>query len=151
MENTIKYARSVAKLATTIGGGKPVLQRLGDLKRGRRSTTESINRNAVNNTLTDITPGDISMALPYRIVTDIMEGLEVLNMIIPGVDSDCTLLYAPEVKFYSLKIDVDKTMQTNIESLFVAGDGAGLSRDLINSSATGILAARGILTHVESN
>lgn len=151
MENTIKYARSVAKLATTIGGGKPVLQRLGDLKRGRRSTTESINRNAVNNTLTDITPGDISMALPYRIVTDIMEGLEVLNMIIPGVDSDCTLLYAPEVKFYSLKIDVDKTMQTNIESLFVAGDGAGLSRDLINSSATGILAARGILAHVESN
>lgn len=151
MENTIKYARSVAKLATTIGGGKPVLQRIGDLRKGRRSTTESICRNAVVNTLTDVTPGDISMAMPHRIVMDIMEGLEVLNEIIPGVYSDCSLLYAPEVKFYSLKINVDKTMQTNIESLFVAGDGAGLSRDLINSSATGILAARGILTHAGAN
>nr|WP_091935257.1 NAD(P)/FAD-dependent oxidoreductase [Methanolobus profundi] len=148
MENTIKYGRSVAKLATTIGGGRPVIQRLGDLKRGRRSTSSRIARNAVVNTLKDVTPGDISMALPHRMVMDIIEGLEVLSMIIPGVDSDCTLLYAPEVKFYSLKIDVDHTMQTNIPSLFVAGDGAGLSRDLINSSATGVLAARGIAFHV---
>ncbi|MDG6243100.1 MAG: NAD(P)/FAD-dependent oxidoreductase [Methanolobus sp.] len=145
MENTIKYARSVAKLATTIGGGKPVLQRLGDLRRGRRSTAERLSKNAVINTLKDITPGDISMAMPHRIVMDIIEGLEVLSEIIPGVDSDCTLLYAPEVKFYSLRIDVDSTMQTNIADLFVAGDGAGLSRDLVNSSATGILAANGIL------
>ncbi len=148
MENTIKYARSVAKLATTIGGGRPVLQRLGDLRRGRRSTGEHLSRNAVNNTLKDITPGDISMAMPHRIVMDIIEGLEVLSEIIPGVDSDCTLLYAPEVKFYSLRIDVDRNMQTNIRDLFVAGDGAGLSRDLINSSATGILAARGILSQI---
>jgi uncharacterized FAD-dependent dehydrogenase len=145
MENTIKYARSVAKLATTIGGGKPVLQRLGDLRRGRRSTAERLSRNAVVNTLKDVTPGDISMAMPHRIVMDIIEGLEVLSKIIPGVDSDCTLLYAPEVKLYSLRIDVDSTMQTNITDLFVAGDGAGLSRDLVNSSATGILAANGIL------
>ncbi len=150
MENTIKYAKSVAKLATTIGGGKPVLQRLGDLKRGRRSTHEHISRNPVINTLKDVTPGDISMAMPHRIVMDIIEGLEVLSKIIPGVDSDCTLLYAPEVKFYSLKIEVDSTMQTNIYNLFVAGDGAGLSRDLINSSATGILAARGILSRMQN-
>ncbi|WP_340820869.1 NAD(P)/FAD-dependent oxidoreductase [Methanolobus sp. WCC4] len=149
MENTIKYGRSVAKLATTIGGGKPVVQRLGDLKRGRRSTADRISRNAVVNTLKDVTPGDISMALPHRMVMDIIEGLEVLSMIIPGVDSDSTLLYAPEVKFYSLKIDVDRTMQTNIPALFVAGDGAGLSRDLVNSSATGILAAKGILSHID--
>lgn len=151
MENTIKYARSVAKLATTIGGGKPVLQRMGDLNRGRRSTAEHISRNAVINTLKDVTPGDISMALPHRIVIDIIEGLEVLSKIIPGVDSDCTLLYAPEVKFYSLKIHVDRTMQTSIHNLFVAGDGAGLSRDLINSSATGVLAARGILSHMKND
>ncbi|WP_319508811.1 NAD(P)/FAD-dependent oxidoreductase [uncultured Methanolobus sp.] len=151
MENTIKYARSVAKLATTIGGGKPVLQRLGDLRRGRRSTAEHISRNAVINTLKDVTSGDISMAMPHRIVMDIIEGLEVLSKIIPGVDSDCTLLYAPEVKFYSLKIDVDRTMQTNIHDLFVAGDGAGLSRDLINSSATGVLAARGIISRVKND
>jgi len=146
MENTIKYARSVAKLATTIGGGKPLLQRMGDLRRGRRSTEQRIRRNTVVNTLKDVTPGDISMALPHRIVMDIIEGLEVLNEIIPGVDADSTLLYAPEVKFYSIKLQVDTHMQTSVRNLFAAGDGAGLSRDLINSAATGVLAARGIMS-----
>ncbi|ADE36923.1 NAD(P)/FAD-dependent oxidoreductase [Methanohalophilus mahii] len=145
IENTIKYARSVAKLATTIGGGKPVLQRMGDLRRGRRSTEARLVRNPVVNTLKDVTPGDISMAMPHRIVMDIIEGLETLDRIIPGVACDSTLLYAPEVKFYSMKIQVDGNMQSNIRNLFAAGDGAGLSRDIVNASATGILAARGIL------
>ena len=145
IENTIKYARSVAKLATTIGGGKPVLQRMGDLRRGRRSTEARLVRNPVVNTLKDVTPGDISMAMPHRIVMDIIEGLEILDRIIPGVACDSTLLYAPEVKFYSMKIQVDGNMQSNIRNLFAAGDGAGLSRDIVNASATGILAARGIL------
>jgi hypothetical protein len=145
IENTIKYARSVAKLATTIGGGKPVLQRMGDLRRGRRSTEARLVRNPVVNTLKDVTPGDISMAMPHRIVMDIIEGLETLDRIIPGVACDSTLLYAPEVKFYSMKIQIDGNMQSNIRNLFAAGDGAGLSRDIVNASATGILAARGIL------
>ncbi|ATU07800.1 NAD(P)/FAD-dependent oxidoreductase [Methanohalophilus portucalensis] len=145
IENTIKYARSVAKLATTIGGGKPVLQRMGDLRRGRRSTEARLTRNPVVNTLKDVTPGDISMAMPHRIVMDIIEGLETLDRIIPGVACDSTLLYAPEVKFYSMKIQVDGNMQSSIKNLFAAGDGAGLSRDIVNASATGILAARGIL------
>ncbi len=145
MENTIKYAKSVAKLATTIGGGKPVLQRMGDLRRGRRSTEARIAKNIIKNTLKDITPGDISMALPHRIVMDIIEGLDTLNMIIPGVNSDSTLLYAPEIKLYAMEVTVDKNMETNVKGLFAAGDGTGLSRDLVNSAATGILAARGIL------
>ncbi|WP_300979760.1 NAD(P)/FAD-dependent oxidoreductase [Methanomethylovorans sp.] len=145
MENTIKYAKSVAKLATTIGGGKPVLQRMGDLRRGRRSTEARIAKNSIKNTLKDVTPGDISMALPHRIVMDIIEGLDTLNMIIPGVNSDPTLLYAPEIKLYAMEVSVDKDMQTSIKGLFAAGDGTGLSRDLVNSAATGILAARGIL------
>ncbi len=145
MEDTIKYAKSVAKLATTIGGGKPVLQRMGDLRRGRRSTEARIAKNSIKNTLKDITPGDISMALPHRIVMDIIEGLDTLNMIIPGVNSDSTLLYAPEVKLYAMEVSVDRDMQTSIKGLFAAGDGTGLSRDLVNSAATGILAARGIL------
>ena len=145
MENTTKYARSIAKLATTIGGGKPVLQRMGDLRRGRRSTRERLAKNLVINTLKDVTPGDISMALPHRIVMDIIEGLETLNEIIPGVASDSTLLYAPEVKFYAMHLQVDRKMETNIKNLFAAGDGAGLSRDIVNAAATGILAARGIL------
>jgi uncharacterized FAD-dependent dehydrogenase len=145
IENTTKYARSIAKLATTIGGGKPVLQRMGDLRRGRRSTKERLVKNLVVNTLKDVTPGDISMALPHRIVMDIIEGLETLNEIIPGVTSDSTLLYAPEVKFYAMHLKVDRNMETSIKNLFAAGDGAGLSRDIVNAAATGILAAEGII------
>jgi uncharacterized FAD-dependent dehydrogenase len=148
IENTTKYAISIAKLATTIGGGKPVLQRMGDLRRGRRSTKERIAKNLVVNTLKDVTPGDISMALPHRIVMDIIEGLETLNEIIPGVTSDSTLLYAPEVKFYAMHLKVDRHMETSIKNLFAAGDGAGLSRDIVNAAATGIMAAEGIILKV---
>ena len=145
IENTTRYGVSIAKLATTIGGGKPVLQRMGDLRRGRRSTEDRIKRNQVVNTLKDVTPGDISMALPHRIVTDIIEGLEVLNEIIPGVASDSTLLYAPEIKFYAMEIDCDRNMETSVCNLFAAGDGTGLSRDIVNAAATGVLAARGVM------
>ena len=145
VENTTKYGRSIAKLATTIGGGKPIVQRMGDLRRGRRSTWERIERNLVRNTLSDVTPGDISMALPHRITMDIIEGLEKLNEIVPGVASDSTLLYAPEIKFYAMRIKVNKNMQTTVKHLFAAGDGAGLSRDIVNAAATGILAARGVM------
>jgi len=85
------------------------------------------------------------MALPHRIVTDIIEGLEVLNEIIPGVASDSTLLYAPEIKFYAMEIDCDRNMETSVCNLFAAGDGTGLSRDIVNAAATGVLAARGVM------
>ncbi len=145
VENTTRYGRSIAKLATTIGGGKPILQRMGDLRRGRRSSWHSIKRNLVRNTLTDVTPGDISMALPHRITMDIIEGLEKLNEIIPGVASDSTLLYAPEIKFYAMRTKVNEHMETTVKNLFAAGDGTGLSRDIVNAAATGILAARGVI------
>ncbi|MHC1593549.1 MAG: NAD(P)/FAD-dependent oxidoreductase [Methermicoccaceae archaeon] len=145
LENTTKYGRSIAKLATTIGGAKPVLQRMGDLRRGRRSTRSRLEGNPVKATLNDVTPGDISMAMPHRIVMDIIEGLEVLDRIIPGVASDSVLLYAPEIKFYAMRLSVDTDMQTSIKGLYAAGDGAGLSRDIVNAAATGLLAGRGIL------
>jgi uncharacterized FAD-dependent dehydrogenase len=143
--DTTAYGRSIAYLATTIGGGLPLLQRLGDLRKGRRSTWERVERGHVKPTLRSVTPGDISMALPGRIVTNILEGLERLDQVIPGVASDSTLLYAPEVKLYSMKVTVDEDMETNVPNLFVAGDGAGLSRGIITAAATGLLAARGIL------
>ena len=146
VENTTRYGRSIAKLATTIGGGKPIIQRMGDLRRGRRSTWERIKRNLVRNTLTDVTPGDISMALPHRITMDVIEGLEKLNEIIPGIASDSTLLYAPEIKFYAMRFKVDGNMQSMVRNLFAAGDGTGLSRDIVNAAATGILAARGLIS-----
>lgn len=144
VENTTAYGMSIAKLVTTIGGRRPVIQRLGDLHRGRRSTEERIARNPVKNTLKDVTPGDISMALPQRIVMDIIEGLEILNQIMPGVNADSTLLYAPEIKFYAREVEVDRSLQTSIEGLYAAGDGAGLSRGIVTAAATGILAGRGI-------
>ncbi|MEM2918012.1 MAG: NAD(P)/FAD-dependent oxidoreductase [Candidatus Altiarchaeota archaeon] len=148
VENTIEYGKSIAKLATTIGGGKPILQRIGDLRRGRRSHLESIQKNPLQPTLQEFTPGDISMALPHRIVMDIIEGLEKLNDVIPGVNEDSTLLYAPEIKFYATSLEIDENLETSVKGLFAAGDGVGLSRDLVNASATGILAARGILNFI---
>ena len=151
VEDTIKYGRSIAKLATNIGGGKPIIQRIGDLRRGRRSHPKMIMQNPVQNSLQDVTPGDISMALPHRIVTDIMEGLDKLNEVIPGVASDSTLLYAPEIKFYATQVTVDGNMEASIKNLFAAGDGTGCSRDIVNASATGILAARGIMRKAGTN
>lgn len=145
VENTTEYGRSIAKLATTIGGGKPIVQRMGDLRRGRRSRPEYIQDNPVQNTLKNVTPGDISMALPHRVVVDIIEGLEKLNDVVPGVASDSTLLYAPEIKFYSMELEVDINMETSIKGLYAAGDGVGLSRGLVNAAATGMLAAEGML------
>jgi len=149
--DTNSYGRSVAYLATTIGGGRPLIQRMGDLRAGRRSTWERIERGHVTPTLKSVTPGDISMALPGRIVTDIIEGLESLNKVIPGVASDSTLLYAPEVKLYAMQITVDQNMETSISNLFVAGDGAGLSRGIVTAAATGLLAARGIIKKIGNN
>jgi uncharacterized FAD-dependent dehydrogenase len=147
-ENTIQYGQSIAHMATTIGGGLPIIQRLGDLRRGRRSTPERIRRNPVNNTLKEATPGDISMALPHRLVKNIIEGLEILDNIIPGVAVDSTLLYAPEIKFYSLRLATSENMESSIPHLFLAGDGVGLSRGLVTAAATGLLAARGILKNL---
>jgi uncharacterized FAD-dependent dehydrogenase len=145
VENTTDYGISIAKLATTIGGKMPIIQRLEDLKSGRRSTNSRIKKSYVKPTLKNATPGDISMAMPHRIVTNVIEGIEQLDKVIPGVNSDSTLVYAPEIKFYSMRFLVNNNLETNIPNLFVAGDGAGLSRGIIASAATGIIAAKGIL------
>jgi uncharacterized protein len=145
VENTIAYAKSIAKLATTIGGGKPIIQRLVDLRSGRRSTWQRINKSFVIPTLKDATPGDIAMALPYRTVRNILEGLEMLDKVLPGINSGSTLLYAPEIKLRSSKIKTTKFLESNIHNFFVAGDGAGVSGNIVGAAATGIIAARGII------
>lgn len=145
VENSIDYAESIAKLATTIGGGKPILQRLKDLQRGRRSTWSRLSKSMVHPSLRDVTPGDISMALPHRIVVNILEGLEKLDAVMPGINSGSTLLYAPEVKLRSSKVALTKNMETTVKNVYSAGDAAGISGSITGAAATGIMAARGML------
>lgn len=151
VENSLLYARSIAELATTIGGGKPILQRLADLKVGRRSTVSRIKKSIVIPSLKDVTPGDISMALPHRIVTNLLEGLAQLDKVMPGINSGSTLLYAPEVKFRSTKVKTDSNLETNIKNLFVAGDASGMAGSITGAAATGIMAARGIIKTFKSD
>ncbi len=146
VENSIAYAKSIAEVASTIGGGKPILQSLEDLKCGRRSTESRLEKSFVTPSLEEYTPGDISMALPHRIVVNIVEGLGILNLVMPGINSGSTLLYAPEVKFRSSKTKTDRNMETSIKGLYVAGDAAGLSGSITGAAVTGVMAARGMLT-----
>ncbi|HCK99791.1 MAG TPA: FAD-dependent oxidoreductase [Candidatus Marinimicrobia bacterium] len=148
VEDTTKYGRDIARLATTIGGGKPIIQRLRDFVSGRRSTWDRIAKSAITPTLLDVTPGDIAMAFPQRIVTNLMEGLDVLNNIIHGLQSNNTLLYAPEIKFYDTKYTVSPNLETNVKNFFVAGDASGHSRGIIYSAVTGIFAAEGVLNNL---
>jgi uncharacterized FAD-dependent dehydrogenase len=138
------YGRYVARLANLLGKGV-ILQRLGDLKAGRRSTPARIAKGKVQPTLKDAVPGDLSFALPHRYLTDILEMLKAMNKLAPGVDSSHTLLYGVEVKFYSRQLKLDRNLETEIENLFAIGDGAGVSRGLIQASASGVVAAREIL------
>ncbi|MFQ6618924.1 MAG: NAD(P)/FAD-dependent oxidoreductase [Fidelibacterota bacterium] len=141
VEDTTEYGRAIAKLATTIGGGKPIIQRLKDLENGRRSNWERINRSSITPTLLDTTPGDISMALPHRIVVNMLEGLQSLDKIAKGIFSHNTLLYTPEIKFYDTKYTVNKTMETTVKGFYVAGDASGHSRGIVFSAVTGMIAA----------
>jgi uncharacterized FAD-dependent dehydrogenase len=145
LEDTTAYGMTIAMQTTTLGGGRPIIQKLGDLKRGNRSTWSRIERGTVNPTLRTVTPGDVSMGLPHRIVTDLLESLDKLDYVMPGVSSSSTLLYAPEVKFSANWVCTNENLETPIENIFVAGDGAGLSGGLVTAAATGILAARGIV------
>ncbi|MBU1132233.1 FAD-dependent oxidoreductase [Patescibacteria group bacterium] len=147
IENTIAYGKSIAKLATTLGGGKPIIQRLADLRKGRRSTWDRIKKSFVRPTLLEATPGDIAMALPYRVVSNVIEGLDMLDSILPGLASGHTLLYAPEIKLRSSKITTDKYLQTEIQGLYVAGDGAGVSGNITGAAVTGLICAHGILNN----
>lgn len=146
-KDPISYGSYIARLANLLGQGVMV-QRLGDLQAGKRSTHARITKNLVQPTLKDATPGDLSFVLPYRYLSDILEMLETLDRIAPGVNSEHTLLYGVEVKFYSMQIKLTNSLETEIENLFAIGDGAGVSRGLVQASVSGIIAAREILKRI---
>ncbi len=145
----IAYGKNIATLANMLGGGV-LVQRLGDLWEGRRSTARRLAKGMVEPTLKDATPGDLTLVLPYRYVLNILEMLEALEEFIPGVWSRNTLLYGVEVKFYSSRVKVTPDMETEIPGLFAVGDGAGITRGLAQASASGVRAARAIARRMGS-
>jgi uncharacterized FAD-dependent dehydrogenase len=149
-DDPIGYGLYIARLANLLGNG-PIVQRLGDLLAGRRSTPARINRCLTRPTLAEATPGDLSFVYPYRHLKSIIEMLRALEKIAPGVYSRHTLLYGVEVKFYSNRIELSPELETGVENLFAIGDGAGITRGLIQASASGILSARTIAERLKGN
>lgn len=142
--NPIGYATHIAKLANMLAGGGILLQRLGDLRDGRRSTKSRISRGMVTPTA-NAEPGDLSLVLPHRHLTDIVEFLDALNVIMPGVNHNDTLLYGVEIKLYSLRLELNNDLQVpDIKNLYMAGDGAGVSRGIVQAAASGLVAAQSI-------
>jgi uncharacterized FAD-dependent dehydrogenase len=142
-DEPISYGRYIARLANFLGKGV-IVQRLGDLQMGRRSTHERITKGIVQPTLKDATPGDLSFVIPYRYLSDILEMIDALDKVAPGVNSRHTLLYGVEVKFYSMQLKLTNTLETEVKNLYAVGDGAGVSRGLIQASVSGVVAAREI-------
>jgi len=140
----IAYGKYLARLANILSGGV-LVQRLGDLMKGRRSTPERIRRGLLQPTLKAATPGDLSFALPYRHLTGLIEMLQAMDKMVPGIASRHTLLYGVEVKFYSCRPQLSRSLETEVGNMFAIGDGAGISRGLVQASASGVVAAREIL------
>jgi len=140
----IAYGKYIARLANLLSGGI-IVQRLGDLEEGRRSTPERIKRNVVEPTLKSATPGDLSFVLPYRYLANILEMLQAMDKLTPGVYSRYTLLYGVEVKFYSSRLELTEELETKVSNLYAIGDGAGITRGLVQASASGVIVARSIL------
>ncbi|SDL85213.1 NAD(P)/FAD-dependent oxidoreductase [Halarsenatibacter silvermanii] len=137
------YGRAIAKLANLLGAGV-LVQRLGDLLEGRRSTKERISRSIVDPTLKEATAGDLSLVFPHRHLTGLKEMLKALDDLAPGIYSKDTLLYGVEAKFYSSRLEVSPELETHVENLFAGGDGAGITRGLMQASVAGLIIAREI-------
>ena len=149
-QDPIGYGRYVARLANLISDGV-ICQRLGDLRAGRRSTAERIARGLVRPTLESATAGDLSFAMPHRYLSSILEALEALDRFAPGIGSRHTLLYGIEVKFYSARPHLTERLETEVRTLFAVGDGAGVTRGLVQASASGLLAGREVRRRAESS
>ena len=141
----IEYGRNVAKNMNALGNGNIVVQRLGDIYRGKRTWEEELERNTVVPTLKSAVAGDITFALGYRTMTDILQFIRNLDKVVEGFANPDNLLYGPEIKFYSNKIDIDEKLETSVKGLYSIGDGGGLTRGLMMASAAGVQTARNIV------
>lgn len=146
--DTTEYGRMIAKQFFLLGGGKPIVQRIGDFREGRRSSIStfdsSIKHFGLCRASYNAVPGDITLGMPARIIDNLWESLKKLDKIVPGVLHPSTLLYAPEIKFFDTHFPTDQNLETNVEGIFVAGDGTGKSRGIVGAGISGIIAAKGI-------
>ena len=142
----IEYGRNVAKNLNELGQGNVVVQRLGDINRGKRTWQEELDRNTVVPTLKSAVPGDITFAIGYRTMTDILQFIKEMDKIIEGFANPDNLLYGPEIKFYSNKVLINDKFETSIKGLYSIGDGGGMTRGLMMASASGIQMARNLFS-----
>ena len=147
--NTREYGESIARIANVLGDSKPIIQTLGDLKKFRRTRESRLDKQFITPTLKDCVPGDLALVMPHRIITNIIDGLEALDKIIPGVNNDETLLYGPEIKFFSNEIETDNSFKANNMNMYFIGDGAGKAGNIVIAAATGLVASRDILKRLK--
>ena len=138
----IEYGRNVAKNLNELGNGNVVVQRLGDIYRGKRTWEEELKNNSVKPTLKSAVPGDITFAIGYRTMTDILQFIRTLDKVVEGFANPDNLLYGPEIKFYSNQLVIDENFETSIKGLYSIGDGGGMTRGLMMASASGVQMAR---------
>jgi hypothetical protein len=147
LTNSNQFARNIGLSFYDLSGGKTLSQRWGDLIRHRRSRESKQKEYNFQSTLKEITWGDLALAMPARYVSDLVEGIERLDKIIPGLASDSTILHAPEIKFHGLAIQTDEYLKAK-KGIYVAGDGSGFSRGIVGAAASGLRAAEGILREI---
>ncbi|MBW2557575.1 MAG: FAD-dependent monooxygenase [Deltaproteobacteria bacterium] len=147
--DTTEFGRMIAKQFFLLGGGRPIVQRIGDFREGKRSSQSTFDSKTHHfdrcRATYNAVPGDITLGLPARIVDNLWESLKTLDKIVPGILHPSTLLYAPEIKFFDTHFPTDRHLETNIEGIFVAGDGTGKSRGIVGAAVSGIIAAKGIV------
>ena len=147
--NTREYGESIARIANVLGDSKPIIQTLGDLKKFRRTRESRLDKQFITPTLKDCVPGDLALVMPHRIITNILDGLEALDKIIPGVNNDETLLYGPEIKFFSNEIETNNQFKALDHNIYFIGDGAGKAGNIVIAAATGLVASRDILKNIK--
>ena len=138
----IEYAKIVGKLTNMLGDGHILVQRFGDILNGKRTWPEELDRSNLKPTLPDAVAGDITAAMPYRAMTSIINFIKQLDEVVPGFAADETLLYSPELKFYSNKVEMDSNLKTSIDGLYCLGDSSGWTRGLMMAGCMGIYCAR---------
>jgi hypothetical protein len=147
--DTTEFGQRIARQFFLLGGGKPLVQRVGDFREGRRSSVATFNSTIRHfeecRATCNATPGDITLAMPARIMDNLWESLKSLDKIIPGILHPSTLIYAPEIKFFDTHFPTDRYLETNVKGVFVAGDGTGKSRGILGAAISGIIAAKGML------